>query len=100
MDFPLLQPAMPAKSTFLTVALSVMSAFSALAADIQITSLPSTIVAPGTYVLTTDVSYTGNSNALTINTPLPGPVVVDLAGHTLNGSNNAKYWRMCFAFEF
>jgi hypothetical protein len=33
-----------------------------------------------------NLSYTGNSNAITINAPLPGPVVVDLEGYTITGS--------------
>jgi hypothetical protein len=56
------------------------------AANIQITQLPFNIKAPGTYVLVGNLNYTVNSNAITINTPLSGPVVVDSEGYTITGS--------------
>jgi hypothetical protein len=74
-----------------------MSAIAAQAADIQITSLPFTIAAPGTYVITGNLSFTAPTSpftstffaAILIPTSLPGPVILDLKGFTLtsNGAN-------------
>lgn len=65
----------------------IMSALSAQAADIQITSLPFTIPAPGTYVLASDLNYTAQSGAaITILGNLSGPVVLNLKGHALTGT--------------
>jgi hypothetical protein len=65
-----------------------MSALSAPAADIQMTSLPFNITAPGTYVLTGDLSFAlGNGQAaIYVTTPVPGPVTIDLKGFTITGS--------------
>jgi hypothetical protein len=97
---------MHAKSTFLTVALSVVGAFSALAVDIQITYLPFNITAPGKYVLTSNLSYTaqytpttdnpgprglGYTPAIIISSDLNGPVILDLQGHSLSGPGYTTY---------
>ena len=65
----------------------IMSAIAAQAANIQITFLPYTIAAPGTYVLTGDLSYpTQTGFAVNILTTLAGPVVLDFKGHTITGT--------------
>ena len=85
-------------TTLLTAAFGlIMSALSAQSANIQITSLPFTIGAPGTYVLTGNLSFTAptppNAStyyaAILVPTSLPGPVILDLKGFTLtsNGAN-------------
>jgi hypothetical protein len=62
-----------------------------LAAPIPITYLPFHIKAPGTYVVTANLSYPAqptNQNvnaAITISTSIPGAVILDLKGHTLTG---------------
>jgi IS6 family transposase len=63
----------------------IMSALSAQSADIQITSLPFSITAPGSYVLTSNLTYTGGGPAITINLSASGPVVLDLKGYYVNG---------------
>jgi hypothetical protein len=67
----------------------IMSAIAAQAANIQITSIPSlpyTIAAPGTYVLTKNLSYPAQTGfAINILTTLAGPVVLDFQGHTITG---------------
>jgi hypothetical protein len=52
---------------------------------IKISSLPFNITAPGTYVLTGNLSYTSGSNfgAISISGQVEGPVVVDLKGFTI-----------------
>jgi hypothetical protein len=50
-----------------------------------INSLPFTISAPGTYVLTNDLSALQASPAITIPATVTGPVIVDLNGHTITG---------------
>jgi hypothetical protein len=77
----------------------IMSAITAQAANIQITSLPFTIGAPGTYVITGNLSFTAPTppnastyyTAISVPTNLPGPVILDLKGFTLtsNGANVA-----------
>jgi hypothetical protein len=59
---------------------------------IQISTLPFTISAPGTYVFTRDLSWfdpSGQVAAITIQSPaangFAGPVILDLNGHTLTG---------------
>jgi hypothetical protein len=70
-----------------TAALALLiSALTAQAASIKISSLPFNITAPGTYVLAADLSYPSQQNAaITIATSIQGPVVLDLKGHTLTG---------------
>jgi parallel beta-helix repeat protein len=61
------------------------------AAPIPVTYLPFHITAPGTYVVTANLSYPAqptnqNTNAaITISTSIPGAVILDLKGHTLTG---------------
>jgi hypothetical protein len=65
----------------------LMSALTAQAASIKISSLPFNITAPGTYVVTANLSYPSQQNAaITISTSIPGAVVLNLQGHTLTGS--------------
>jgi hypothetical protein len=65
----------------------IMSGLAAQSANIQITSLPFSITAPGTYVLVSDLNYTAQSGAaITILPNLSGPVILNLRGHTLTGS--------------
>jgi hypothetical protein len=69
-----------------------MSAIGASAANIQITSLPYTISAPGTYVLTRDLSYSALQGvAINILTTLAGPVVLDFKGHTITGAGSTSF---------
>ena len=77
-------------TTLLTAALGLtMSAIAALAVNIQITSLPFSLTAPGTYVLVSDLNYTAQSGAaITILPNLSGPVVLNLKGHTLTGTTS------------
>jgi len=68
-----------------------MSALSAQSADISISSLPFNITAPGTYVVTGNLSYTGSQNAaIAIPVSLSGPVIVDLGGFTLTGGGGTS----------
>jgi Right handed beta helix region len=67
----------------------------ALSATIPISSLPFTITAPGTYVVTRNLTFSppsGNTlaTAITVSTALSGPVVIDLKGFTLTGSGSAS----------
>jgi hypothetical protein len=90
---------MRSKNILLTAALSLITsaltphiahAQTALAqavkkASIPITQLPYNITAPGTYVLTGNMSYISGSSfgAISIIGPITGPVVVDLKGFTI-----------------
>jgi Right handed beta helix region len=60
-------------------------------ASISISSLPFSITAPGTYVLTGNLSYIGggNSSAINITEPIGGPVMVDLRGFTITSDGNS-----------
>jgi hypothetical protein len=65
----------------------------AQSANIKISSLPFAVTAPGTYVVTGNLTFSSppdpNGNAvaaITVSTALSGPVVVDLKGFTLTGS--------------
>ena len=70
----------------LMAALSLLSVLSAQAANMTISYLPFAITAPGTYVVTKNLSFSSpNSAAITISTALSGPVVLDLKGFTLTG---------------
>jgi hypothetical protein len=73
----------------LTAAVSLLSALSTQAANIKISSLPFAITAPGTYVVTANLSSSASTNvaAITISTAIQGPVLVDLKGFTLTGAN-------------
>ena len=64
----------------------IMTAHSAYSADIKISSLPFQIVAPGTYVLTGNLSFSAQSGvAINILPNLSGPVILNLKGYTLTG---------------
>ena len=67
------------KNTLATAAFGlIMSALSASAANIKITSLPLDITAPGTYVLTGNLTSPSSGTAIHISSSIPGPVVLDL----------------------
>jgi hypothetical protein len=74
-------------STLVAALTLIMSAFSAQSADIKITSLPFNITAPGTYVLTGNLtsSSTSSSGAINISPAVAGAVIVDLKGFTITG---------------
>jgi parallel beta-helix repeat protein len=73
----------------LTVSLNlIMSATALQAANIQISSLPYTISAPGTYVLTRDLT-TSAFTAISISPMVSGPVILDLKGHTITGAGES-----------
>jgi hypothetical protein len=65
----------------------VLSAPAAQSANIKISSLPFAITAPGTYVLTGNLSFSEIQNvaAITISTSVSGPVILDLKDFTLTG---------------
>jgi hypothetical protein len=75
----------------LTVAFSLLSVLTARAANIRISSLPFTITAPGTYVLTSNLSATtaGYGAAISIAGNIPGPVILNLNGFTISGGYEA-----------
>jgi len=94
------------RKTLLTAALGlIMSAFSAHAGQtqsvttqtakspsIKISALPYTITAPGTYVLTGNLTGSGASGyetAIYIAPTTPGPVVVDLNGFTIDANGSS-----------
>jgi hypothetical protein len=59
---------------------------------IPISYLPFTITAPGTYVVTKNLSFSSPSSAaITISTALSGPVVLDLKGFTLTGGGGSNF---------
>jgi hypothetical protein len=62
---------------------------SAKTSTIPISYLPFNITAPGTYVLTRNLTYNGGSSgtAITISTTVAGPVVLDLKGFTISAVN-------------
>jgi hypothetical protein len=74
--------------------LTAASAFTAHAATIPISSLPITISAPGTYVLKSNLTYTGGYNsgfqaAIAISGSVIGTVIIDLQGFTIaNAGSN------------
>lgn len=62
----------------------IMNATALPATNIQISYLPYTISAPGTYVLTTNMSYPSSQGAaITTLKTIPGPVVLDCEGHAI-----------------
>jgi hypothetical protein len=76
---------MKLQNTLLMAAFGLLiSAITARAADIPITSLPLTIATAGKYVLNSDLPFTGASYAYTI-TVTASDVTIDLRGHTLTG---------------
>jgi hypothetical protein len=79
----------------------IMSALTAQAANPQLATtqaakasttpilyLPYPITAPGTYVVTKNLTFSATANvaAITISTAIRGPVIVDLKGFTLTGA--------------
>jgi hypothetical protein len=76
------------KSPLLVAAFSLLSALSAQSANIKISSLPFAITAPGTYVVTGNLTFPATTTvaAITISTDIQGPVIVDLKGFTLTGA--------------
>ena len=82
---------MRSKNILLTAAFGlIMSAITAQAANVQITSLPFNITAPGTYVLTSNLSWTqiNGTPAITVATTVAGPVILNLEGFTLSTPGN------------
>ena len=74
------------------ILLSALVIGNTFGAPVQITSLPFAIVAPGTYVVTGNLSSSETQNiaAITISTALSGPVILDLSGFTLTGNAGAS----------
>jgi hypothetical protein len=71
-------------------AFGLLSALSTQAANIKISSLPFNITAPGTYVLTGNLTspLTGSGlGAINKSTTVEGPVILDLKGFTLTGNS-------------
>src|SRR5271166_1614339 len=70
----------------LTSALLIGNTFGA---PVQITSLPFSITSPGTYILTSNLTFSApaisNVRAITISPATPGPVVLNLKGFTITG---------------
>ena len=54
----------------------------------KISALPYTITAPGTYELTSNLTSLVAGNAITINVPVAGAVVLNLNGFTINWNQN------------
>jgi hypothetical protein len=79
------QFAPPAASGLITSAITAQTA--SKSASIPISFLPFTITAPGTYVLTGNLSYAVNGTpAITINGTITGPVILDLKGFSLTAA--------------
>jgi hypothetical protein len=69
--------------------LAILASFTATgqAANVPINYLPFTISAPGTYVLSKDLTSTNvNAVAITMNQQAVGDIVLNLNGHTLHGN--------------
>jgi hypothetical protein len=64
---------------------TVIALGSSFGAPIPISELPFNITAPGTYVCTSNLSYTGTGTAITITVSpsLSAPVTLNLRGYTL-----------------
>ena len=82
------------KNTLLMAAFGlIMSALSVQSANIQISSLPFAITAPGTHVVTGNLTFaaptSGLMAAITVSTAISEPVVIDLKGFTLTGGGSA-----------
>jgi hypothetical protein len=100
-------PQMNLKNTLLMAAFGlIMSAYSVQTTDAQvvtvqaakasstpISSLPSNIVAPGTYALTRNLNYPAGQTipAIVIANNLTGAVVVDLKGFTIASSGDLSF---------
>src|ERR1700761_5664096 len=89
----------------LTAAFSLLSALSAQSANTQLATtqaaknatipisyMPFSITAPGTYVLTGNLTFSPSTSvvvpAITVSTAISGPVVIDLKGFTLTGGGS------------
>jgi hypothetical protein len=84
------------KNTLLTAALGLTISATAQATPVKITALPFNISAPGTYVLTgnltSSVTRTStDTGAINISTAIAGPVVVDLKGFTITGPGSNSF---------
>ena len=81
---------MKIKITTLLVAL-ITGLISANAAPpgIPINSLPFSISAPGTYVLTQDLTTGGVEQAIDIAANIPGPVTIDFQGHAITATSTS-----------
>jgi hypothetical protein len=71
----------------LMAAFSLLSVLSAQAANIKISALPFNITAPGTYVLTGNLTTTAGT-AINISSTASGPIILDLKGHAITGAGN------------
>lgn len=61
-----------------------MSALPAQSADVQITTLPFLITAPGTYVVNSDLTITGGFPAISLAPSVStGKIIINLNGHTV-----------------
>jgi hypothetical protein len=69
------------------------------ATSIPISYLPYTITAPGTYVLTRNLSYTGTQAAIGISEAVGGPVVLDLKGFTIMNTAGANTGSYCIFLD-
>jgi hypothetical protein len=70
-----------------TLLVALIGSLAAQAAN-KIAALPYTITAPGTYELTSNLTCLVAGNAITINVPVAGTVVVNLNGFTINWNQN------------
>jgi hypothetical protein len=68
----------------------IICTLSAQAANIPISTLPFTITAPGTYVLTGDLNSSSLGNAISVGMGIQGPVIIDLKGFTITGPGEAS----------
>jgi hypothetical protein len=72
--------------TAYTAHAQTVTAQAAKSTSTQISSLPFNITAPGTYVLTGNLTFTsGNLAGINVITNVSGPVVIDLKGYTITG---------------
>jgi hypothetical protein len=67
---------------------SVLVIGNLFAAPVTIASLPFAITTPGTYILGSNLTYTGTGTAISILGNLTGPVILNLKSHTITGSSN------------
>lgn len=80
--------------TMSAIALQAAPTLASKSATIPISYLPFPITAPGTYVLTGNLTFapptttTGLVAAITVSTAISGPVVIDLKGFTLTGGGS------------
>jgi hypothetical protein len=68
----------------------MMFTLSARAASIPISTLPFTITAPGTYVLTGNLTSSSLGNAISVGMGIQGPIIVDLKGFTITGPGESS----------